>query len=261
MPIDIGSSVDLSWEAPTGNSVAVTVLRPDGSDVTPEVTESGGTFSATTTAELAGRYLVTWHDSTATEKYVDTFEVWPADPRMLISLDDAVQHLQWRAPDVQEHGDTIRLYIAAATPIIEDLVGAVIKRTVVQYADGGRTGVALWERPDEIISVEVDGTEVTDCVTNTQAAIVYRGRYGEQFAEGRQIVKITYTTGAAQIAPNIQLATRELVRHLWQVGQQVLTGQPIEYGDRPMGTTPSGFAVPKRVIELCASTYSLPGTA
>lgn len=262
MPIiDVGSKVDLSWQSTAGNTVTVSVTFPDGSEANPIVSESSGTFTASLTASLAGRYLVTWTDAKDTRNEVDTFEVWPADPRMLVSVEDAIEHLGWRSQDTAQNRDMLRLYIAAATPVIEDIVGAVIKRTMTQYADGGRTGVALWERPDEIISVEVDGTEVTDYVANKQAAIVYRGKYGEQFAEGRQVVKITYTTGASQIAPNLQLAVRELVRHLWQVGQQVMEGQPAEYGQRPMGTTPSGFAVPKRVLELCASTYSLPGTA
>ncbi len=262
MPVDVGSSATVEWRADAaGDSATLTVTAPDGTTSSPTPDESSGTFTATFAVTLAGRYLLRWENTTDDVVWVDTLEVWPADPRFLISFGDAVQSLQWRDADRARHGDMLRLYIAAATPIIEDITGAILDLTIEQHANGGKTGVALWERPEEVTSVTIDGAAHEAYVVNANAGIVYYDRNGTRFPPGRQIVKITYTTGGAQIAPNIQLATRELVRHLWQIGQQAIEGQPVDYGDRPMGTTPSGFAVPKRVIELCASTYSLPGTA
>lgn len=263
MPHDLGSTVAVSWTTTASHTVTLAVTLPDGSalDPAPTVTENAGTYSADVVGTLAGRYLLTWTDTTDTVKHTDTIEVWPADPRFLISFEDATQSLGWRAADTAANGAQLRLYIAAATPIIEDIAGAVLVRTVEQFADGGRRGIALWHRPDEVTAVEVDGVEITDYVPNLNAGIVYRGRYGEMFDPGRQIVKITYTVGAAQVQPNIQLGTKELVRHLWQIGQQITSGVPVDYGQTPMGLTPSGFAVPKRVIELCSTSYTLPGIA
>lgn len=264
MPIITGTDVEVTWErgaAADGNTATLQVTYPDGTVVDLDPTESGGTFTDTVTTELAGRYVLLWTDSTAEVTHVDTLEVWPEDPRYLISFDDAAKSLQWRDSDRAENGDMLRLYIAAATPIIEDIAGAVLARTITQPADGGKTGIALWERPEEVTSVTIDGAEYTGFVSNLNAAIVYYDRHGSRFPSGRQIVTVTYTTGASQIAPNIQLGTRELVRHLWQIGQQAVEGGFTEYGQTPMGRTPSGFAVPKRVIELVSPSYSLPGTA
>lgn len=74
---------------------------------------------------------------------------------------------------------------------------------------------------------------------------------------------ITYRTGSEAISPSIQLAARELVRHLWQVGQQAMNdGTAVNYGDSSkLALTRTGFAVPRRVIELCGNHHSLPGTA
>lgn len=261
MSIELGSNATVSWDRTAGHTVTLSITKPDGTLNTPTVTSVAGKFSAIFAASLAGRYLLTWLDDTDDVKYTDIVEVWPADPRFLVSTNEALAQLKWNNATVAASTDQLRLYVAAATPIIEDITGAILQRTVEQYADGGRTGVALWERPDEIISVEVDDTLVTDYVLNKNAAIVYRGRHGERFRDGTQIVKVTYSTGFDQIPPNVKLATLELIRHLWQIGQQISQGAPVEYGSRPMGTTPSGFAVPNRVLELCSSTYSLPGMA
>lgn len=266
MPIDLGTTTTVEWNrgsAATGHSVTLTVTRPDGTTITPTVGDTAGVFSADVPGSLPGRYLLTWLDTTDTVKATDTLEVWPADPRFIISGADAVAALGWNAATIEAKGDSLRLYIATATAVIEDIVGAVLIRTVVQTSDGGRTGVALWERPSAITSVVVDGTAWADYVANLNAAIVYASKHGAQFPSGRQNIVITYTTGDAEIPPNIQLAARELVRHLWQVGQQV-PAQPSQTGDytqQPMGMTPSGFAVPKRVLELCRPNHALPGIA
>ncbi|QPE05309.1 hypothetical protein IT882_04370 [Microbacterium schleiferi] len=264
MPIDLGTEQTVTWTTTTSHTVTVTVTRPDGTQLDAvSATETFDTYSATVATPLAGRYLLRWDDTTADVVYTDTIDVWPADPRFLISVDDAMESLQWNTASKADTAsrDMVRLYVAAATPIIEDIAGAVLIRTVEQYADGGKTGVLLWDRPSEVLSVEVDGTAITDYVVNKSAAILKRGKYGERFDPGFQVVRILYRTGSEGVAPNLQLATRELVRHLWQVGQQTIEGVPGSYGDRPMGVTPSGFAVPKRVLELASATHSLPGVA
>ena len=263
MPIDVGTLTTVQWTRPAGHTVTLTVTKPDGTAVTPAptVTESAGEYSATVACDQPGRYLLRWVDGA--EVNVDTLEVWPADPRFLISLDDAAAALQWRPQDVAKNGDALRLYIAAATEVIEDITGALLIRTIVQPSDGGRTGVALWERPSEIISVIVDGSPFTRYIPNLNAAIVYATPKGERFTDGYQNVVITYRTGSESISPSIQLGARELVRHLWQVGQQAMTdGAVVNYGDdSKLALTRTGFAVPRRVIELCGNHHALPGTA
>src|SRR5690606_30848525 len=133
--------------------------KPDGTSVSPAPTVSyaDGTFSAAFLADQPGRYVLHWTDTTDTLTHTDILDVWPADPRFLISLDVAATGLRWRPADKVKNLESLRLYVAAATEVIEDIVGAVLVRTIVQPADGGRSGVALWERPSEILSVTVDG--------------------------------------------------------------------------------------------------------
>lgn len=265
MPIDVGTLTTVQWTRTAGHTVTLAVTKPDGTQVDPAPTVSSE-FSAQIECDQPGRYVLRWEDTTApAATYVDTLDVWPEDPRFLISLDAAMDALKWKG--AQRSGDDaarLRLYVAAATEVIEDIAGAVLIRTVVQSADGGRTGVALWERPSEIISVVVDGHPTTNYIPNLNAAIVYAKPAHSRFADGLQNVVITYRTGATEVSPSIQLGTAELVRHLWQVGQQAMTGNPAEQtaqDPRQTSLTRSGFAVPNRVIELVGNRHSLPGIA
>lgn len=270
MPVTVGSTVTVEWIpgwTADGHSVTLTLTNPDGTTTSPTVTESQttpGTFTATVDAAFPGRYLLTWTDTNVDAVATDVFNVWPADPRYLISVDDAATGLKWGAGDRDTNLEALALYVATATEVIEDIVGAVLIRTVIQPADGGKSGIALWERPSSITSVTVDGVANTEYVPNLNAGIVYADGGRGRFPEGRQNIVVTYRTGAASVPPSIQLAARELIRHLWQIGQQAPSaGAQPAYVPNPkqMGLTPSGFAVPNRVIELCANHYALPGTA
>lgn len=264
MPVIVGSTTTVEWARAAGHSVTLTVTRPDGTAETPiPASEGTGTYAADVDAAQPGRYLLSWTDTTDDVHDVDILDVWPEDPRYLISIDQAVTGMQWSAADRTKHLESLALYVAATTEVIEDICGAVLIRTVEQIADGGRTGVALWERPASITSVTVNGDAKTDYVVNLNAGIVYADRNGSRFADGIQNIVITYRTGAESVQPSIQLAARELVRHLWQIGQQASGGHVPAYAQNPkqMGLTPSGFAVPNRVIELCGNHYALPGMA
>lgn len=266
MPINVGTLTTVKWSRPAGHTVTLAVTKPDGTPLTPDplpAADDSGSFSVVVPCYQVGRYFLQWVDVTDTVVHADTVDVWPADPRYLISLDDAAGALQWREADKAAKLDTLALYVAAATEVIEDITGAILMRTVVQRADGGRTGVALWERPSSVASVTVNGTVAAGFVVNLNAGIVYADGSGGRFADGVQNIVITYQTGSEAVPPVIRLAARELVRHLWQLGQQQgASQQPVPTPNpQQTGMTRSGFAVPNRVIELCGSHYALPGIA
>ena len=121
-------------------------------------------------------------------------------------------------------------------------------------------GVALWERPSEIVSVTVDGTASTSFIADLNAGIVYAGTLGTQFPFGRQNVVVVYRTGAETVPASILQAARELVAHMWQIGMQSPQPNPAA-GAPEKYKTPSGYLVPNRVAELCGSHYKLPGLA
>lgn len=255
--IDLGQTVTVSWTASTSSTTVLTVTRPDGTTATPVVGGTAPTYTAPVPTPQAGRYLLKWSQAATADVYTDVLNVWPADPRFLISVDELVTAIRQTTTVSAADRSDMRLVIAAATEVVEDVVGAVLVRTETQTADGGKTGVALWERPTAITSVVEDGTTLTanvDYVAATNAAIIYAGSSTapRSFAYGRQNIVITYTTGTTSIAANIRLAAIELCRHMWAITRQtnVRAQLPGDYPDEDMTTTPSGFLIPRRVMQL-----------
>jgi hypothetical protein len=249
-----------------GGLPTCTVTRPDATVTTATVTKlSTGIYQGALTSTLAGRYRGVFTGSGANSGDLPrTFpvDVMPADPRFIIGLDDAKAALNTPA-GARVNDDELRLYIAATTEIIEDIVGAVLSTTRTQTFDGGRNAILLSERATSITSVTVGGTTTTNYVANLSSGVVYAGATGvDWFTDGKQNVTVAYTTGSSSIDPNVILAAREEVSFLYQLGQQ--GGRPSLGGSVPdMSWTPSGFAVPKRVIELCAPSMArrMPGIA
>lgn len=214
-------------------------------------------------SDQAGRWRCTF---TGTGTYSgalpwsDVVDVWPSDPRLIISLADAKAEMNHVT---SFNDDELRLYIAAATPVIEEIVGAVLASTEVETFNGGKTAVLLSERASAITSVTVDGVALSasEYVADLDSGIVYAGSSSSPtcFTYGRQNVVVTYTAGGSSIDPNIVLAARVVVAHLYQNGQQARRGK-----NQPDTTVlPSGFAVPTRAIELCepSAHRRMPGFA
>ncbi len=256
-----GALADLGGGNPT-----CTVTKPDGTTTTATVTKpSTGNYQGAYVTTSAGRHRFTFTGSGTNSgalPWSDVADVWPADPRFIISLADAKAALNTPA-GARVNDDELRLYIAATTEIIEDIVGAVLSTTRTQTFDGGRNAILLSERATSITSVTVGGTTTTNYVANLSSGVVYAGATGvDWFTDGMQNVTVAYTTGSSSIDPNVILAAREEVSFLYQLGQQ--GGRPSLGGSVPdMSWTPSGFAVPKRVIELCAPSMArrMPGIA
>lgn len=249
-----------------GGDPVCTVTKPDGTITTATVTKpSTGNYQGAYVTTSAGRHRFTFTGSGTNSgalPWSDVADVWPADPRFIISLADAKAALNVPA-GARVNDDELRLYIAATTEIIEDIVGAVLSTTRTQTFDGGRNAILLSERATSITSVTVGGTTTTNYVANLSSGVVYAGATGvDWFTDGKQNVTVAYTTGSSSIDPNVILAAREEVSFLYQLGQQ--GGRPSLGGSVPdMSWTPSGFAVPKRVIELCAPSMArrMPGIA
>jgi hypothetical protein len=259
--IDLGAPVTVIWAgAPHDGTISVAVTRPDGTTFPTPSVSSQPPITSTFTPDMAGRWLIRWASVTPAGAYSDIVDVWPVDPRFIISLDDAKAALNMTTMDNAQLDD-LRLYIAAATPVIEDIVGVVVPRTVVQKSDGGMSSVILWETPVSVQSVTENGSAITDYWLDTQAGIIYGGTAtsGRKFATGRGGVVVTYTAGYQVIPANIRLATRELVRHWWQVGKQAMRQGPVNTTAHMDVWTPSGYAVPRRVMELCQSSRQMLG--
>lgn len=264
--VDLGTVVEVAWDTvPEGGAPALSLVRPDGStQIVPTVTMLTGTsFKASFSASMAGRWQIRWISTGAVAAYTDVLDVWPADPRFIISLDDARNALNIRAGLADASTmDDLRLYVAAATPVIEDITGPIVSGIFTQVADGGHWAITLNDIPSEILSVTELDVPLTDYVADLQAGIIYAGRrYAlRQFMPGFNSVVIQYRAGSAVIPPNIRLAARELIRHWWQIGKQARDGGS-SFSQTGDAFTPSGYAVPRRVIELCAAHERLGGFA
>lgn len=260
--IDLGAPVKAVWTgAPATGTITVAVTRPDGTSISPPSVSSQPPITATFVPDMAGRWLIKWTSTNPASSYTDIVDVWPADPRFIISLDDALAALNMTTTDEKQRDD-LRLYIAAATPVIEDIVGTVVTKTVVQKADGGHGSVTLWETPVSITSVTENGTATTDYWLDEQAGILYGGSQtsARTFPPGRGAIVITYTAGTNVIPQNVRLGTRELVRHWWQIGKQGGgRAAPVNTTAHMDVWTPSGFAVPRRVMELCQPSRHMLG--
>lgn len=255
---DLGAPVTSRWAgAPTGGTVTLAVTRPDGTALAaPTVTREGNEAVATYVPNMPGRWFIAWTSSVKPGAYTDIVDVWPADPRFLISTDDARNALGWPAGAVVSGWlDDLRLYIAAATPVIEDIVGTVAKVNFTQTIQKGWSFAALYERPvNSIVSITYpDLTPLTGYRVDPTSGMLYLA------GAAADVVTVTYSAGLTAVPQNVRLATRELVRHWWQQGMQAQRGGGAPQAEEAY--TPMGFAVPRRVMELCGPSKKISGFA
>jgi hypothetical protein len=156
----------------------------------------------------------------------------------------------------------IEAYIEAATPVIENIVGKLIAGSHTQRFDGGSGALVLSTRFNAVTSVTEGGVVITDYFADPDAGIIYAGTTSAQrdFLSGVRNVVAVVTVGNATIPKNVQLATRELVTHWWRIGRQA--NRPgIAQAPGAAPDIPSGFAVPRRVVEILQSDSRLAGFA
>ncbi len=188
----------------------------------------------------------------------------------ILTLDEARSHLQIAAGDTTRDDDLMGTYVAAVTPVVEDVIGPVVARTLTHTADGGEPGVLLPHKPVSVESVVENGVTLTaqDYTVSLSSGIVWRGTgtSSASWYAARGTVVVTYTAGAyattEDVPAHIKLAARLILAQLWQSDQQAY--RP-EFGapDTSMTDTPSGFAIPRRAMALLSPGASdrMPGFA
>lgn len=250
-----GALADLGGGLPT-----VAVTRPDGTAGSGTVAKDAtGTYSATvaTTTNQPGRWAIVWSGSGANSgglPYFDVADVWPADPRYIISLADARDSLNLASANTANDGELL-LYIAAATEVIEDLAGPVLVATRTETVSGrGRACIPLNELPASVTEVKEDGVSLAASgYCWDEAGLLWRGSVegaGVWSSASPRNVIVTYTVGAAVVPTNVTLAARELVKWLYSRQQSPRPAFGGVVDQTATAWTPSGFAVPNAVIEL-----------
>jgi hypothetical protein len=287
MAIDLGDPYPLavfitddSGNPANATTVVVTVTLPDLTVATPAVTNATtGTYTASYPTTQAGHHDVGWVATGLNAcAYEDAFDV-AVPERLIISLADARAALGKPAGDTVKDED-LRLYIMAATPIMENIIGPILQQTQDQWYDGGSPIIMLTKTP--VISVTsvtetfganvirtliyqpLDGITPVDAFGYTldskSGALIRRvSGVAAPFAAGRRNVHVISQVGRVLTANQV-LATRLVVRQLWLVsGQQGLRPSMGTPGSAP--SAPTGFAVPNAVYELCAPDASVWGIA
>lgn len=173
----------------------------------------------------------------------------------IITLEDAKASIG--VTGTQNDSD-LEQYISAATPVIENIAGPVVVREVTYTVNGGEAHYLLPARFTSVVSVEVDGVATTGYDAYPRAGIVSPS--SGVFTLGAQNVEIVVSVGYETVPANIVLATRELVRFWWQQGRQ---GNRPGFGNEAPSDpdVSTGYAVPRRVIELLQPDYRMPGFA
>lgn len=249
---DLGEAIPRTWVLGSAGTVVYTLTAPDGTTTTPAVT-GASTYTVTVPATTqAGRYEERWVSTGATQAaQTDVFDVFATDPRFMLSLDEARSALN-TPTGVTVNDEELRLYLAAATVVIEDMAGPQLKATATHCFDGGRGTLVLPEIEIAAVnSITVNGATIdpSSYRVDTYSGVIYA--YYGQFQWGIRNVVVSYTVGGAAVAPNVVLAARELVRFWWQQGQQGNAGRGRSQPDADVFAS-SGYAVPRRVIELLA---------
>lgn len=284
MVYNLGTTVPLSWVNGTDIGPAtLQITAPDGTLTTvSNITSTAGTYSATFTPTLAGLFTVLWTaTTTATHgSYEDAFNVRANAPTALISLDDARATLRLRSGDTADNAK-LQTIIEAASRLILNITGPMNDETHDEWFDGGVSTVTPSQGP--LVSVlqaaEYYGLSkftLTEQPLGQQTSSfaytvdyltgqITRRTYGGAaalFAPGNKNVYIQYRAGRLVVPENVQLATRELVRHFYTHTQ--VPGRPKfgnTAGEDGFPELPIGFAIPNFVVQMLQPDRRAPGIA
>lgn len=185
----------------------------------------------------------------------------------IVTIAEATQYLQAAG---NANSPLLDEWITAASMAVDDLCGPVVQRTILaeEVRTFGETRIKL--RYGRVVSassvVEYDelgaATTLTPETYSSKPADGYRlwPLAAPQWLERRELgafstfpvdgaVVITYVSGrfasTSTVSQRFKKATLALIAHLWAVEH----GTANTFGD-VQSFTPSGFAVPRRVVEL-----------
>lgn len=249
----VDTPVELTWTSADTAAASLTVTKPDGTAVSPAptVTSSGAAHTASFTPTVPGRYLLNW--STAGDAKADVVDIWPSDPRFLVSHALVVDRLRQVDASGNEY-DSLPLYIAAASWVVEKIVGPqfLAAKTKSLVSINGQRAVNLpRSQINEVTAVSIDGTAlaVGDYVVDEDAGIVH--------VDVPKLAKvvIAYTVGDEQVPFAAQMGCLEIIAHAWQQTHQSVS----PFGDQSdTVATPMTYSIPRRALEWLDS---LPKTA
>lgn len=188
----------------------------------------------------------------------------------ILTLADARLALRKVAADTTDDTDLTNTYIPATTAVVEDVCGPLMTATGLTWTvDGGKTQILLPTACSAVTQVTETGTVLVasvDYTVNLRSGIVTRGSTQTPyiFLPGQQNIVVTYNVGQyaapANVPANIKLAARLILRQMFTADQ---TGARSQFGspDNSVTSTPGGFLIPNRAMELLHAVPNVPGFA
>jgi hypothetical protein len=255
---------DAAGNPANAGTVALTIDYPDDTTVsyTPATSPVSLTNPAVGRYELqglfgsqVGAHYFRWVTTgvNATSYGPDLFDVRSASGRVLLSLSAARNSLNKSITGAADE-EELRETIDAATAPIEDIIGPVAPRTVVEvYRSGLYPAMVLRTWPViSVASVEPvyaggDSYDPVDLDLDTELGVVTRLDGGVMVGP----LRVTYRVGRRVVDPAVREAGKVLIRHMWDLQRGSRGGRP-GFGEDPgdVVPTPSGFLVPRRCSEL-----------
>ena len=202
-----------------------------------------------------------------------------AGPTALLTLADAKTQLEISSTTTTFDTE-LQGYIDSATEVVEDYVGPVIQRDVVEYHDGGRWELQLRTRPvvsvtsivetwgpnnytlSQVSDLNVGVGSAYDFTLDSGTGTILRRAYGvtARFPIGQKNVKVTYVAGRAAVPAAVDGAMKIIVQHLWKTRLGPVPGQD-PYTDQLVMLPGFGFAIPSRAVQLLTPQRRVPGFA
>lgn len=248
-------------------TAALTIYRDGVSILTPTITvppAQTGIFTYQYPAAVAGRYLGDWAFSFSggnTAGYSEVFNVSPSDPGYLISLTEAKKHLNIPSTNYVHDGEILD-WLAGVTPVIENIVGACIPRTVVEDHEASyviRLDVTPVLSITSIVPYLTAGTTYSAAQVKVTSAGRLRLLSGLRFLNGP--FEVTYVAGRRPVGANIRQAVKIALAHFWE-SQRGASGLPSQGPSDDYGNAfPNSYtySIPNRALELLEADRLGPG--
>lgn len=263
---DLGDTVDLvarcrdaAGQPADADTVVLTVTLPDGTTESPAVTNPPaevGTYIHAWPTTQPGRHLYRFEFSGAVpgQAWTDVFNVLPQSPVWIVGTAEAKDHLNIPAADTSAD-EELRGFIASVTEVVEDIVGAVVRRTVVETVDGGRSHVRVFTTPLlSVTQILADGVVVDPGEYVARSSGLITRRTGV-WPAGLRNIEVTYDAGRDVTPANVLDGTKDLLRVNWrpQAGGNYSAfdgGTGDDFGvERVPGEMRLGFFVPNTVMQ------------
>jgi hypothetical protein len=232
IPPTYGSAGNITNGASLVNAVAaaLTITLPDGTTVTPTVTNppsTTGKYSyhyVTSVNGQSGRYVGQWLFTMSggeTTSYPQTFDVGGG----LITVDEALAHLRAngvlkKAPDLDE----LQWLCNVATDAVERDLGRAFTRRTIMSVTSVLEGTATLPLTSWVAQPLADG-----------GMILHRGsqRMPFRFWPGVQYVTVTYTVGYTDPPRIVRKVCLNTVQVMWQESQPP---RPLPFSDASVAT-------------------------